>query len=383
MMNSFRILKNLFKKKYTFRILQKKPILIYDYLSLRELKNFIPKKKFEVLDNRNEINLLILIKMILNLKFNKYSYYKQYFETVCPKLIITTSDHDIFFYKIKNLYPAAKTAMIQLCYRHDKYSDIFSVLKNQKLKEKYLVDYIFCFSSGFAKEYLKYIKGNPIVIGSVRNNSYIKVKKKKKTITFISQYRQTKANHEDYIIQRWQNKTLLHSEFFSLEKKLMPIIVSFCKNLGYKFRIIGCARNNINAEKKFYQNLIKDIKWTYLSRIYENKNFSYKWINESTINIFTESTLGFESIARGIKTISFYARKHLNNNASFGWPSKKKSKGFFWTNRITKNEVSRLLNNVISVNNKKWSEILKKETSSIIYLDEKNKILQNFLNKFI
>ena len=129
--------------------------------------------------------------------------------------------------------------------------------------------------------------------------------------------------------------------------------------------------------------MIKNFKWTYLSRKQENKESSYKWINESTINIFTESTLGFESLARGIKTISFYARKSLNNNAYFGWPAEKKPKGFFWTNKISNFEVNRLMKNILKINNQKWIKIKKKETSSIIYFDKENKILKSFLKKFI
>ncbi len=224
-----KIIEILFNKKFSFRRLKKKPVLIYDKLSLRELNDLIPSKKIEVLDNREEINLLIILKMLINLKFGKNYYYKFYLNTVSPNLIITTSDHDIFFYKIKEIYPYAKTAIIQLSYRHDKFGDLFSILKNKKIKKKYKIDYIFCFGADFAKEYKKYINGKAITVGSVRNNKLIKFKKKKKTISFISQFRNRSKTNEDYIFHRWKNKKLMHSEFFSLEKKLIPLIADFCK----------------------------------------------------------------------------------------------------------------------------------------------------------
>ena len=40
------------------------------------------------------------------------------------------------------------------------------------------------------------------------------------------------------------------------------------------------------------------------------------------------------------------------------------------------------MTNIISINNKKWLDLKEKTTSSIITLDEDNKILKNFLNKF-
>ena len=79
----------------------------------------------------------------------------------------------------------------------------------------------------------------------------------------------------------------------------------------------------------------------------------YKYISQSTINIFAESTLGFESLGKGIKTISFFARKSLNDKkVYFGWPSQKKPKGFIWTNEVTKKEFNRLINNVLPLRKK-------------------------------
>ena len=101
-------------------------------------------------------------------------------------------------------------------------------------------------------------------------------------------------------------------------------MLNIVKN-NFDFKIIGSSLD-FSEEKNFYQKLIGTNKWSMLIRdkndIYRTNG--YKYISQSTINIFAESTLGFESLGKGIKTISFFARKSLNDKkVYFGWPSQK------------------------------------------------------------
>ena len=71
------------------------------------------------------------------------------------------------------------------------------------------------------------------------------------------------------------------------------------------------------------------------------------FIEQMDINTFLNQLLTFSlvhtriwSLGKGIKTISFFARKSLNDKkVYFGWPSQKKPK-FIWTNEVTKKSLT-------------------------------------------
>tara|TARA_B100000767_G_C19745985_1_gene528524 strand:- start:514 stop:1692 length:1179 start_codon:yes stop_codon:yes gene_type:complete len=383
---------NIFKKNFSFRLLKKKDLLIFDYYSLRDLKKNINIKNYEILDYRNEINLVVVFIMIINLKFEKKFYFYFYLKSVQPKIIITTVDNNLAFYKLKDIFPNVKTILVQTAYQHNKYIDNFYQLKKNKKIKKYSVDYVFCLNEGFAKLYSKHLKvKKTFVIGSLRNNHPVKIKKNKKTIiSYISQYR-SHGKWND-IFHTFENKIILKRDFYDLEMKLIPIIANFCKKKKFLFRIIGSSTKDQKNEKNFYQNLIGYNNWKFLEKNNQDMQYlkdggvkvnytnSYKHILQSTVNIFAESTLGFESLARGIKTLSFFARKSLNNNkAYFGWPSQKKPRGFIWTNTVSEKEFYRLINNVLPLSKKNWDIYHNNKLKNIIAFDKDNKTLKNFL----
>ena len=122
---------NIFKKNFSFRLLKKKDLLIFDYYSLRDLKKNINIKNYEILDYRNEINLVVVFIMIINLKFEKKFYFYFYLKSVQPKIIITTVDNNLAFYKLKDIFPNVKTILVQTAYQHNKYIDNFYQLKKK------------------------------------------------------------------------------------------------------------------------------------------------------------------------------------------------------------------------------------------------------------
>ena len=75
------------------------------------------------------------------------------------------------------------------------------------------------------------------------------------------------------------------------------------------------------------------------------KRDTYKIIDETKVLISIDSSLGYESIARGNKICVFSVRpdKYPTNSSKFGWPFKLKDKGFFWTNSLEYSEFERVL----------------------------------------
>ena len=64
---------------------KKKDLLIFDFYSLRDLKRNVKIKNYEVLDYRHEINLVVVLKMVLNFKFSKKFYFYYYLKKFIQK----------------------------------------------------------------------------------------------------------------------------------------------------------------------------------------------------------------------------------------------------------------------------------------------------------
>ena len=80
----------------------KKKILIFDYNLYYKYKilEFF-KTEHEILFTRFEkINIFILIKSFLKLKFSYFDYLQTYIDYVNPKLLITFNDNNLKFYKL-------------------------------------------------------------------------------------------------------------------------------------------------------------------------------------------------------------------------------------------------------------------------------------------
>ena len=98
---------------------KKNDILIFDSDLSDLILHYLDTSKVHVLDNRykqhkgQKINIFILIKMLFNLKFSSYEYFKIYLNYVSPKVILTLIDNNKTFYKLKEMYPEAKIMLIQ------------------------------------------------------------------------------------------------------------------------------------------------------------------------------------------------------------------------------------------------------------------------------
>ena len=94
------------------KIIFKKPprrkSLIFDRNGLDIFKFFFHVSTFEVLDRRKEsINIYVVIITIINhgLKNFKTNYFKEYLQTVQPKVILTFIDNNFRFFLLKKSLP--------------------------------------------------------------------------------------------------------------------------------------------------------------------------------------------------------------------------------------------------------------------------------------
>ena len=130
-----------------------------------------------------EINLYIFFLALIN--FNSkldltQRYQHNFIKYVEPKLVITFIDNLLNFYKLKNYFNNIKFVSIQNGLRNPSFYRKNELGDLEKLKKKSLkIDYYFTFSNSYKDFFSKFIKGNYIVHGSIRNNA-IKIERKEK-----------------------------------------------------------------------------------------------------------------------------------------------------------------------------------------------------------
>lgn len=358
----------IFLSKKTIKKPKKKKILIVN----KDLSDFIikyVKTNFDILDTRfhyfpfRQLNLYVLTKSFLKLKFSFFDYVCEYIRFVQPKILITLIDNDPMFYKLKLVFPNIKTIMIQNGLRSLVKEDVLSQSKKLK-KNNYLVDYYFCFNKEIGNKFKLFLKCNVVPIGSFRSNSYVKKTKKKYEFTYISVYRyQTKIGPEEKIF------------FKNLEKYLLK--------KDKTLTILGSQSLYQKNEYNFYKSIFKNINFEFIGR--SHKRDTYGILDQSNITVNIDSSAGYESLSRKNKVGFFCIRgnKYPFNSLKFGWPNSLQNKGLFWTDKNNFVELNRVLNYLTKTNDQKFFKRNKKVINIVMNKDNNNKKFSKYINNFL
>lgn len=336
-----------------FKKPKKSDVLIYDRQSISFAKYLFKKKKFITYDVRYEsINLSILLKTLIKSGYKNFflEYKKNFFKSVNPKIVYTSIDNNIGFYKLKNLYPKAvyiadqngmrDNFFYKSCIRESKYTEL-------------KCDFFFVFGIFEKKRLEKIIDSNFVAAGNTKNNLNFNNKlKKKKIIIYISSK-----------ITKYEN----------LEKKIFLNLIKFCSINKYKLFYLD--RPNQNNSIILYKIFSKK-NWTYLSP----KNLSERnlILNKSELIVFSHSTLGHECLSRGYRCVSFdYNRFN---------PAIKKTTGKYWCKPNNYKTVSEKIFKVMSYSSKEWNKVTNKNINNVLIYNKDNiikkKIINNILKKF-
>ncbi len=361
------------KKKIVFNIPKKKFCLFYDYLP--RFDNLI-KSNYEKINFRDEINFIVLacsLLFIFQNKFNlKISYINAYILLVRPKVVITFTDNDILFYKLKENNQNIEFISFQNGTRSIS-GDIFSIVD---IKDKLSCDKIFVHNSYVADLYKHYIKSETIISGSLMNNFYTKKNKKKIfDITFISQF-DSKRNfnflNRDKLKIEWD-------QYYSAEKKILEILkkISIDKDLVINI----CARfkeRNIE-EYDFYEKILKK---NFTFSISNKKETQYDICDQSELVVFIDSTLGYENISRGNKTVGLSIRGEIINDKSFnfGWPKPMQSNGPSWISYYDHTLIHKIIKYNFDIDSEKWISENFEYVSDLMKIKKNSKLINGILN---
>ena len=358
---------DLIKARFYFKEPERKKILIFDRSGSDAFTNYLKKTDYTVLDRRYEsINIIILIKSLLRrdlkCRFSE-KYFLTFIESVKPKILLTFIENNPIFYSLESKKINFKKIFVQNGLGFNE------ITKKYKLNKKInKVDYMFTFSEDCSKFFSKYIKGKTIAIGGFKNN-HVKIQNKS-------------SNNDILFISQWRKKDTPENPFYIHGKKLITFINHFCYENNKKFIIIGAYDEKNKLEKKFYDDILKNQKKRCNFKFVSKKNIyaNYKHVDNSKIIITVDSALGYESFARGSKVI-FYNFRSNKNSLKYGWPGKYSNEGKFWLNSYNEKKLKKIINYLLRIDTKKWSQLKKNTQHQKVFYDYKNTSFKKIINK--
>ena len=133
-------------------------------------------------------------------------------------------------------------------------------------------------------------------------------------------------------------------------------------------------------KKKFYDEIFGDnYEFIYQSENREN----YKILDDAKLTISLDSSLAYENLARGNKTIFFSIRNNEEQNFDmirFCWPEHKAEIGPNWTNSLTEAEFKRLFS-IMNLSQIEWQEIINNNFRDTLIYDLNNYKFVNLLKE--
>jgi surface carbohydrate biosynthesis protein len=101
---------------------------------------------------------------------------------------------------------------------------------------------------------------------------------------------------------------------------------------------------------------------------------SYVSLDQSEIIVFTSSSLGYESLARGKKTAALMLDAEVLEAEAlkFGWPAKLPDEGPFWTHQLSEQRLREIMDFLRTAKDHEWNQIRTEAIKDVIYFDPGN-----------
>lgn len=362
-------------------------VLVYDNVGSETIKLlFDSRYKLNVLPIRGEsLNVTVLFTSLfwgLRQRKNILSaYIINYIKKAKPKLVITFIDNSPNLYLISNEVAGVKTVFVQNGQRGIA-GDVFETLTPDP---SYFVDFMFVHGINIGRNYSKFVGGEIIPIGSIKNNMLASPGRFNLTkingVAFISQWRPKPKN--DFFICT-NNHQITHEDFYSAELLVLRFLSGWCQDNGYQLAIIGCAKGavKVDLEHKFYNSILKT-NFTFLPS--GEMLDSYHQLSKFDLVCFIDSTLGYESLARKEKTAAFPIRGSLLgiSGFDFGWPGCYEDTGKFWTNMADRSNFKKIMDYLRDISDQDWCDICLETMQNIMLWNPDNTIIKERLSQIL
>lgn len=357
-------------------------VLIYDRCGSDVLFGYVNKNNAQILDVRGEsINIYVLLKCILAADLCVASYVTAYIAIVNPSVIVTFIDNAPRFYELTHAGRGVITIFLQNGWRGET-SDVFGYFKHNPIHKPYQVDYMLTFGTAIGEKYREHINGQVIPVGSIKcNQCPIDKTEEPRSLVFVSQYSPPPGGSEQEYFVSVGSKRITWEMFYSSEKKVVKFLADYCGENDFVFQVCGRSLDSRGEEYEFFDKLIAGRKWEFLPRV--DDCGGYKVIDRAEFVVGIDSTLIYESLARGKRTGVLAVRSDLLRDigAKFGWPKNLPDSGPFWTNCDDEGEFERVLEYVTCASDAGWAKMRKEYVSDLLEYDPGNTRIRALFRK--
>jgi surface carbohydrate biosynthesis protein len=357
--------------------------LIYDRDGSAALLLYLQQSDVEILDVRGErVNLPVLFECIRSLDLTLGGYIARYIARVKPRVALTYMDNSTSFYQLKTVNPGLVTVFVQNGVRSE-LGDVFGVLKGTSMpQQQFKVDHMATFGGAVGAKYREYVQGTVVPIGSLKNN-FVPVRPQvvRGTLLFLSQYKRPPKDLRTPFFTEGDGTSVGWEQFFTAERVVLPHLKRYCQANGILLQVCGRTAAANGFEHVYFQSVLGDTGWQFIPRTGDFG--SYEAIDRAELVAFVDSTLGYESLARGKRTAAFCVRgESLRSPATlFGWPANLPERGPFWTDRSEESEFTRVLDYLRKVDEAEWQSTRQRYLRDVIEFDPGNSRLIGLLRQ--
>lgn len=385
--------------KIDFRIPRRAKLVYFGRTGHGILRNYITEEDFVVYENPREIlNFWVALRMLMSGKRSEFAYYRAFLLFCRPDVVVTMEDNNVTFYATKVILNRCKSIAVQNGLRinlsHSRDATFRTEL--QRLHQHgYDADVIVTqggLGTAFFKSALPHSKADLIGAGHLMNNAIaldgVTAFERPKRLVFISKYPNlSQANasidwHSQVMV--YLNDTpLTAAEYFRVDEVVARACASIAREYALPFAVLGKRPQRQTSEYDFFAKHLSGLEWTYLPG--DSQSSSYESLRPGDVVINTDSTLGYELLARGLRTAFVSARLSAAGHPEvrdfeFGHPVMTQSRGSFWTNDSSDSEIRRVLEFVMFAEQSEWLDQTKFVRDSVFQFDLRNTMLCRILD---
>ena len=379
MIRVWRLLKSLTRLRWRFKQPKQRDVLLYFNTGAEVISSYFKSNEFQVLDLREtEVNIAIAVRCLLTGNLSAENYARQFIKVAKPKLILTFIDNFPQYYLLKNEFPKIEIWLIQNGIRSER-NDLFDLLKSVSAGENNHVDKMFVFGTAIGRKYLEFISGETVVHGSFKNNLVQMSPSKKDSVAYVSTFRP--SQHLNTVLRESSPEMpVTYGQIISRREKVILWLAEYCIEKQLQLTIVG-KDENPQREESYYKSLLQNYKFEFVAR--EITSSSYEAIDKSEIVVFTSSTLGYESLARGKRTAALMLDAEIIGAEAlrFGWPAELQDDGPFWTHQLDEARLREIMDFLRKVDDAEWDKIRKQTIKDVIVFDPNNSKFKESVNQ--
>ena len=365
----------------TWKLPSHSDVVIYHSVGSDLVSQYLGGASSQVLAlNGDLINIPVLMKSMFTRSFwlgrPDRAYVESFLNFVQPKIVISFIDNDALFYEISAQFRGMKSILLQNGTR-DNWLDQLPV------RDDWQVDVMFVHNPSIGEYYQSRIDGKIIPSGSLKNNLVPSTSMKyADEVLYLSQYHQ-KSDPRKPIVFDANGKAYSWENFFAIDELLIEYLDLWCSTHGKTLRICGRETKESDSEHQYFKERITKSPWVYEAS--SSALSAYQLIDAANMIVTIDSTLGYESLARGKKTAFFTGRGEFVNSSArrFGWPGSLPKTGPFWASSVNADEVCRVMDYLAGESNAQWQKTCQVYAPQVMGFDPGNTILQSTLQHFL